>query len=99
MQEYRLRRQESLQAIENELKAEEKPARKKSKKSSIGNNSYYFMQYLQIFYLQDIRTNCPKVVSKYLMLITTQSIMVTSMLGRENRVHHKVCMTVCLSVS
>jgi len=36
VQEYRLRRQESLQAIENELKAEEKPPRKRSKKSSTG---------------------------------------------------------------
>ena len=40
VQEYRLRRQESLQAIEDELKAEnneEKPPHKKSKKSTTGN--------------------------------------------------------------
>ena len=40
LQEYRLRRQESLQAIENELKADqsqEKPPLKKMKKSSSGN--------------------------------------------------------------
>ena len=54
MQEYRLRRQESLQAIENELKEEnsqEKQPRKKSKKSSTGNQyiSYYFMQIHRYF--------------------------------------------------